>query len=520
MTNAAHMQRVVFVFPMASGHVNPALPIARSLVKQGHEVHFVCYEQMRPAIEATGATYHSEKELEPEFFNGRGDDVMTSLTTMQEEYGLKHEPFLISMMLLRYTIYEQQLPGLLRFLRKLKPQSVVYCPISSAQAAWSCQVLGIPSVALLTTAGPGSLYHLLKQFCDQIRLTPEELDCKLKGFQPHLQACQRLKDTYNIVIPGPGMPKPLGIWPHLTRSAFTLVTTSEDLYDPMTAEIESYYRSIHATFIAVGPLIDEAGSKRAAGHKANGQLDEAAHTSTQVPGLNATDILQAVKDARKIGRRVVMVSMGTVITGDFPTLGWEGRNIDKDGKPFGLTGRELCRAAWGAVFDTFGSTAKEEGPLIVVSMGPQPNALGELNVPPNALCAPVLPQVDLLSAGVDLFLTHGGQNSFTESLGFGVPVVVCPGFGDQAVNADKAVSLRVGLKVDRPQPTAGGELEAASAYRAATSEALLAVWGDDSYKVAAERCAQNLKLCGGVPRAVELILSAGLNRRDVACAGA
>lgn len=97
---------------------------------------------------------------------------------------------------------------------------------------------------------------------------------------------------------------------------------------------------------------------------------------------------------------------------------------------------------------------------------------------------------------------------------------MCPGFGDQAVNAEKAVSLRVGLKVDRPQPTAGGELEAASAYRAATSEALAAVWGDDSYKVTAERCAQNLKLCGGVPRAVELILSAGLNRRDVACAGA
>lgn len=46
--------------------------------------------------------------------------------------------------------------------------------------------------------------------------------------------------------------------------------------------------------------------------------------------------------------------------------------------------------------------------------------------------------LQVLKAGVDLFLTHGGQNSFMESLMAGTPVVVCPGFGDQIANAMRA----------------------------------------------------------------------------------
>merc|ERR1712176_1259591 len=98
--------------------------------------------------------------------------------------------------------------------------------------------------------------------------------------------------------------------------------------------------------------------------------------------------------------------------------------------------------------------------------GKQENALGELQPPSNACCVPSLPQVDLLKAGVDLFLTHGGQNSFMEALSFGVPVVVCPGFGDQPVNAKKAVAMGVGLQVERPVPDDGEEAMAMVSYQA------------------------------------------------------
>ena len=59
-----------FVFGMASGHINPSLPLARRLVSQGHKVHYLSREQMRPAIEDTGATYWSEIEEEHELYHG------------------------------------------------------------------------------------------------------------------------------------------------------------------------------------------------------------------------------------------------------------------------------------------------------------------------------------------------------------------------------------------------------------------------------------------------------------------
>jgi len=213
--------------------------------------------------------------------------------------------------------------------------------------------------------------------------------------------------------------------------------------------------------------------------------------------------------------------MGTVITGDSPEWGWEGRGEkSSDGTVCGLTGSELCRAAWAGTFEAFGADAADEGALLVIALGPQSEALGELTVPPNAICMPTVPQVDLLKAGVDLFLTHGGQNSFMEALSNAVPVVVCPGFGDQPVNAAKAVKLGVGLKVDRPVPELGQEAEAAARYRAEVTAALREVHSAPGFKAAAARCADGLHHAGGVPRAVEIVLAAaaagGVSERQAA----
>ena len=48
-----------------------------------------------------------------------------------------------------------------------------------------------------------------------------------------------------------------------------------------------------------------------------------------------------------------------------------------------------------------------------------------------------------------MFVTHGGQNSFMESMFVGTPLVVCPGFADQPANGAKAQAMKVGLCVDR-----------------------------------------------------------------------
>merc|ERR1711933_603666 len=133
--------------------------------------------------------------------------------------------------------------------------------------------------------------------------------------------------------------------------------------------------------------------------------------------------------------------------------------------------------------------------------------------PANAICAPELPQVDLLKAGIDLFLTHGGQNSFTEALSSSTPLVVCPGFGDQPANAQKAVDMGVGLKVDRPDCDPGQERETVAAYRADVKAALLSAFANSSLKARAAE--------GGGPRAVEIVLAASKQgARDAAVGGA
>jgi len=506
---------------MASGHINPSLPIARSLVRLGHEVHYVCAEQMCAAIQGTGATFHSERDVEPEMFEGQPLDVMEMFVELQREHGIENEPFLQAMLKLKSIQLERRLPGLIRFLQKLKPAAVVYCPLSSIEAAWAAKHEDVPHIGLNTVAGPGACRLALEAFAKELSMTVEELDDQLRSFQPNLDAEKRLKSKYGLGLESDGgLDKPFGRMAHLSHAALTLVTTTEDFYDPVTPELQKALEADNAKFVAVGALLDEAGAERAAGHKSNHQAHkDDASSLPEDDSLSAAAILEQVIDARKSGRKVVLASMGTVITGDFQ-IGWEGRRTGEDGQLRGLTGRELCQAAWGGIFDAFGAGTAEGGPLLVVALGPQPNALGELVPPANALCAPVLPQVDLLKTGVDLFLTHGGQNSFTEALSNKVPLVVCPGFGDQIVNAQKAVDIGVGLKVDRPDPDAGQEAQAAAGYRSVVKAALLEVFDNSDFKAVAARCGDNLQRAGGVPRAVELVLAAARGNKTTEFAAA
>lgn len=173
-----------------------------------------------------------------------------------------------------------------------------------------------------------------------------------------------------------------------------------------------------------------------------------------------------------------------------------------------ICGRDLCRAAWAGTFDA------SEGTLVVAALGWQPDALGDVQVPSNALCVNSFAQVELLRSGVDVFVTHGGQNSFTEALSCATPVVVCPGFGDQEVNAAKALRLGVGLKVDRPKIASKEEASSAALqYRQDVCQAVKKVLEDANFQQAADLQAERLRAAGGVSRAVSLIMKAAGEHR-------
>ncbi|CAK9006317.1 Putative UDP-glucosyltransferase YjiC, partial [Durusdinium trenchii] len=188
--------------------------------------------------------------------------------------------------------------------------------------------------------------------------------------------------------------------PSALASALTLVTTAEFLADPMPADLEKAYDGHE--FLFLGPLLDKPGAKRAAGHKFG-------HPSSDGESSSEEEVLALARAAKAEGRLVILVSLGTVITGDHVDYGWNA-HCSIDGEKRGLSGkenfRELCQSAWQAAFDVFGT----EDALILLALGPQADALDHL-------------QVDLLRLGVDVFLTHGGQNSFMEALSTGVPMV-------------------------------------------------------------------------------------------------
>lgn len=79
----------------------------------------------------------------------------------------------------------------------------------------------------------------------------------------------------------------------------------------------------------------------------------------------------------------------------------------------------------------------------IVSMGPQH---GEYELADNMVGAEFVPQTRIIPE-VDLVITHGGNNTTTESLHFGKPMIVLPLFWDQYDNAQRVDELGFGKRL-------------------------------------------------------------------------
>jgi MGT family glycosyltransferase len=80
----------------------------------------------------------------------------------------------------------------------------------------------------------------------------------------------------------------------------------------------------------------------------------------------------------------------------------------------------------------------------VVSLGPRAD---ELELPGSMWGAARLPQTSIIPA-CDLVITHGGNNTTTEALHFGKPMIVLPLFWDQYDNAQRIHELGYGVRLD------------------------------------------------------------------------
>ena len=80
---------------------------------------------------------------------------------------------------------------------------------------------------------------------------------------------------------------------------------------------------------------------------------------------------------------------------------------------------------------------------VIVSMGPRAD---QLTLGANMTGAPMLPQTSIIPQ-VDLVITHGGNNTTTETLHFGKPMIVLPLFWDQHDNAQRIAELGFGRRL-------------------------------------------------------------------------
>ena len=146
----------------------------------------------------------------------------------------------------------------------------------------------------------------------------------------------------------------------------------------------------------------------------------------------------AVIPYRKMRRPIVYISLGSIIS---------NRGFCKE-----------CICAFG----------RKDLSVILNTGRIAPESLGK--IPDNIYAYSFVPQTEVLE-NADVFLTHCGMNSISESILAGVPMVAMPFVNDQTENARRITELGIGKRV-RSFPSRGKEL-----YRA-----VLDVYRDDTYR--------------------------------------
>ncbi|MDR7247022.1 macrolide family glycosyltransferase [Priestia megaterium] len=137
---------------------------------------------------------------------------------------------------------------------------------------------------------------------------------------------------------------------------------------------------------------------------------------------------------------------------------------------------------------------QESQATVVLSVGKQTDIRQFKDIPPNFIVRNYVPQLEILQQA-DVFITHGGMNSSSEGLYFGVPLVVIPVMGDQPIVANRIEELGAGLQLNRQ------ELDAITLRN--TTEQVLS---NSSFKEKSLEIGETLRDSGGYKKAVEAIL--------------
>ncbi|CAN5750286.1 glycosyltransferase [soil metagenome] len=167
-----------------------------------------------------------------------------------------------------------------------------------------------------------------------------------------------------------------------------------------------------------------------------------------------------------------------------------------------LSAAPLIYISLGTIFneqpDFYNACFRALGDLpyqVVMSIGDKidPSLLDA--TPANFIVRPYVPQLEILQRSA-VFITHGGMNSTSEALLYGVPVLVVPQHGDQFMVAMQVVEVGVGRMIPMAQATP-------EALRGLTMQLLSA----PSFKAEAQALGAEFKAGGSYVRAADEILA-------------
>ena len=114
-------------------------------------------------------------------------------------------------------------------------------------------------------------------------------------------------------------------------------------------------------------------------------------------------------------------------------------------------------------------------------------------IPNNFNIYNFVPQIEVLKR-TDLFITHGGMNSTSEAMYFGVPLIVVPQVANQPIVEKRIEDLELGRVINKNNISS-------NIIRNYANEIL----NDDRYKDNMMKMRTKVRQAGGENRAVELI---------------
>ena len=94
-------------------------------------------QEMQPVIEKTGATFTDVATQQTELFEGRETDIMGCFRSLAKEIGAADQPMMVSMLKTAPRHLELQMPGTIRWMQKIQPHLVMFCPFMNPEVGWA-----------------------------------------------------------------------------------------------------------------------------------------------------------------------------------------------------------------------------------------------------------------------------------------------------------------------------------------------------------------------------------------------